>query len=320
MVNASEIEGRIDSVKNVRKITRTMKAVASAKLNRAQKRIEQARDYSRQMESVIRKVLGRHPGIDHELFYERSDEEDGVDASDENEEELEDSHPAYVMMCGDRGLCGSYNSKVFTRTEEQLDRSAQASLYIVGGQGINYFQRHDAPVKKTYQNIWDDLDYELSMRISDRLISDFKEGDVTSVTLIFQEFESAMVQHVREYPLLPLSRKNFYDYQQQRESEDSAEDTDDFDENREFDFEYEPDAETLINRLFPRHVRTQVYTALLDAYAALQGARMVAMDNANENANEMIDDLTLEYNQARQSSITREIADITGGAEALREE
>ncbi len=305
MVNASEIEGRIESVRNVRTITRTMKAVASAKLNRAQDRIERARDYSRKMQSVLRRVLDRHPEIDHDLFH-----------GDSEDDRSDDSHPAYVVMCGDRGLCGTYNSNVFSRTEQRLDSKAQASLYVVGGEGESYFKRHDAPVKATYQNIWDELDYELSLRISDRLISDFRNGNVTSVTVIFQEFESAMVQHLREYPLLPLSQEKFYEYQKTRESDTVPGDPGD---ETGFDFVYEPDAQTLINRLFPRHVRTQLYTALLDAYAALQGARMVAMDNATENANDMIDDLTLEYNQARQSSITREIADITGGAEALRE-
>jgi len=308
MVNARDIENRIDSVKNVRKITRTMKAVASAKLNRAQKRIEQARAFSQDMERVIQKVLDRHPGIDHDFFY-------GDDEETELSEDT-DTNPAYLMMCGDRGLCGSYNSNVFERTEDRLEEQ-DSTLYIVGAQGVNYFQRYDAPIEYTYDDIWDDLDYEFSMKISDRLINDYLEGSLTSVTLIYQEFESAMVQHVREYPLLPLNRSDFYEFD--REDDDTGSGETNQDDNP-FDFLYEPNAETLIDRLFPRHVRTQVYTALLDAYAALQGARMVAMDNATENANEMIDDLTLEYNQARQSAITREIADITGGAEALREE
>lgn len=303
MVNAKEIESRIDSIDNVRQITRTMKAVASAKLNRAQSSIERAREYAHEMDTVIREILDRHPGITHEFFH---GEDDDTTLSDD-----EDTNPAYLMMCGDRGLCGSYNSKVFSKTEDCLRKVNNPELYIVGGQGINYFNSHDVDIKSKYSDIWDDLDYELSLQISDRIIEDFLDGDVTSVTLIYQEFESAMVQHVREYPLLPLNRVDFYENQ----DDESDIENNDF----QFDFIYEPNASELINDLFPRHVRTQVYTALLEAYAALQGARMVAMDNATENANEMIDDLTLEYNQARQASITREIADITGGAEALRD-
>lgn len=315
MVNASEIEGRIDSVENVRQITRTMKAVASAKLNRAQDRIERARDYAHEMENVIRELLGRHPGIEHEFFHESADE--GMLPPEE------DTHPAYLMMTGDRGLCGSYNSNVFSRAEEKLEDSAEPSLYVIGKRGIDYFNRHDGPIEETYSDLWDDLDYEYSFRISDRLIEDYLNTEITSVTLIYQEFESAMVQHLREYPLLPLNQGEFYgrDVSKSGDEAESPEETvpADNDAEDEFDFIYEPDATTLTERLFPRHVRTQVYTAMLEAFAALQGARMVAMDNATENANEMIDDLTLEYNQARQSAITREIADITGGAEALRE-
>lgn len=314
MVNARDIENRIDSIDNVRQITRTMKAVASAKLNRAQNRIENARAYAHDMETAIKEILDRQPDIDHDFFH-------GV-PEDGSLPEDEDDKPAYLMMCGDRGLCGSYNSKVFTRTEELLNQDAEPVLYIIGGQGINYFQRHNAPIEHTYESIWDELDYEFSFQISDRLINDYLEGDITSVTLVYQEFESPMVQHVREYPLLPLNRGEFYEKPTGtiRDIEDDDDGQERTEEEFQFDFIYEPNAEGLVEKLFPRHVRTQVYTAMLEAYAALQGARMVAMDNATENANEMIDDLTLEYNQARQASITREIADITGGAEALREE
>jgi len=311
MVNAREIEGRIESVQNVKQITRTMKAVASAKLNRAQNRIERARDYAHEMESVIRELLARHPGIEHDFFHGSA--EDGV-LPDE-----EDTHPAYLIMTGDRGLCGSYNSNVFSRAEKCLENSADPTLYIVGKTGIDYFNRHEGPIEHTYSNIWEDLDYEYTFNISDRLIEDYLNTEITSVTLIYQEFQSAMVQHVREYPLLPLNRTDFYGHTPRYEEE--AEDEDELETDElQFDYEYEPNAEGLVNRLFPRHVRTQVYTQMLEAFAALQGARMVAMDNATENAKEMVEDLTLEYNQARQSAITREIADITGGAEALRNE
>lgn len=312
MVNAREIESRIDGVKNVRKITRTMKAVASAKLNRAQDRIERARAYAHDMEDTIREVLARHSEINHEFFHEQSN--DGQ-LSDE-----QDTNPAYLVLAGDRGLCGSYNSNVFERAEKRIEQSSEPTIYCVGDSAANYFQRYSKLVRKNYTNVWDDLDYESTFRITDRLIEDYLETDHTSVTVIYNEFESAMVQHIREYPLLPLNRSDFYGFDSGPEGSQTNEDQEVVDRDEQFDYKYEPDAETLIDRLFPRHVRTQVYTTMLEAFAALQGARMIAMDNATENANEMIDDLTLEYNQARQSSITREIADITGGAEALREE
>ncbi|MFB6346389.1 MAG: ATP synthase F1 subunit gamma [bacterium] len=315
MVNARDIESRIDGVKNVRQITRTMKAVASAKLNRAQDRIERARAYAHDIGHTIRQVLARHSEIEHEFFH---GEHSGGELSEE-----EDTNPAYIILTGDRGLCGSYNSNIFRRAEKRIEESSEPTIYCVGEAGANYFTRYDEIVRKTYSNIWDELDYERSFPITDRLIEDYLETDITSVTVIYNEFESAMVQHIREYPLLPLNRADFYSFESGPEDNGPEHPevlTDESEESHIFDYKYEPNAEMLIDRLFPRHVRTQVYTTMLEAYAALQGARMIAMDNATENANEMIDELTLEYNQVRQSSITREIADITGGAEALRED
>jgi len=297
MTTERDIQRRIESVGNVRQITRTMKAVASAKLSRAQARIERTRPYAGEIEESIRAILARHPEVDHPFLAD-------LPASGILSEEL-DTRPGYLVLTADRGLCAAFNANVLQRAEEKLERRENAVLYPVGQRGVRYFQRHEAPVASAYPDFWGDLEYGQAVTLANQLAGDLIDGDRTSVTIIHNEFESAMVQNVVEYPLLPLNRDDFVPEM----ADEGA-----------TDFLYEPDAEAVIEELFPRHLRTQVFTALLESFAAEQGARMVAMDNATENATEMIDDLTLEYNRARQSSITREIADITGAAEALREE
>lgn len=298
MAKEKDLKRRIDSVKNVRQITRTMKAVASARLNRAQERIMEARPYSREIEKTIRSILNRHPDIDHPYLYRPGDDEDEIP-------EDEDTHPVYLVLTGDRGLCGSFNSNVQKRVDRLIEENPTARLFVIGKRGVRYFQRDGAEIVEPYVDFWDSMDYGDAVRITNDLVDEFELEETTSITLVYNEFESAMVQHVVEYPLLPLNREDFY--------------VPEGDPRTTIDYLYEPDPESVIDSIFPQHIQTQVWTSLLESYASEQGARMVAMDNATENANEMIEDLTLEYNKARQQTITREIAEIVGGAEALEE-
>lgn len=298
MATAKEIKGRIDSVKNVRQITKTMKAVASAKLSKAKDRIEQSRPYARQIESTIHSILERHPDIEHPFLLPKADEDGNV--------EFVDDHPLYLVMTGDRGLCGAFNSNVQRYVDSILEEKEDVKLHVIGKRGLGYFEHNDAPIDQSYVDFWDGFDFGDVRRVTGNLLDEFELSDTTSVNLVFNQFESAMAQKVVEYPLLPLDRE--------LESDDETEEA----TPPKIDFLYEPSAKEVIENLFPRHVRTQVYVAMLESNASEQGARMVAMDNATENANEMIDDLTLDYNQIRQATITQEIAEIVGGAEALK--
>ena len=299
MVTAREIKNRIESIGNVQKITSTMKAVASAKLNRVRDRMENARPFAREIEDSIRELISRNPEISHPYFAPEEEDLAGT--------EPEADRPGYLVLSGDRGLCGSYNHNVFRHVEglikEHRERGDEPSLYVVGKRGVRHFRTRDVHVEREFEDLWDDLNYVNSLAVTRALVDGFETGNLTSVGIVFTEFESPMVHKVKPYPLLPLTREEF-----EKEELDLP-----------VDFLYEPDARDVVDHLFPRHVRTQVYQAMLESYASEQAARMVAMDNATENADEMIDDLTLEYNQVRQASITRQIAEISGGAEALKE-
>lgn len=303
MPTAEEVKGRIDSVENVRKITKTMKAVASAKLSKAKKKIVSSRPYARAIESSIRSILRRHDEIDHPYFYQADEASDGFD----------DHTPIYLVLTGDRGLCGSFNSNVQRHAERILEERENVKLYVVGKRGLNYFNHIGAEVDESYTDFWDEFDYTSAQSVTRDLLDEFELTDATSVTIIHNEFESAMVQNVVEYPLLPLNREDFLESSEDGEVSGEKESS-----GEEIDFLYEPDSESVIEKIFPKHVKTQVYVTMLESNASEQGARMVAMDNATENANEMIEDLTLDYNQIRQQTITREIAEIVGGAEALK--
>jgi F-type H+-transporting ATPase subunit gamma len=307
MPTAEEVKGRIDSVENVRKITKTMKAVASAKLSKAKKKIVRSRPYARAIESSIRSILERHDEIDHPYFY---DTDSDAESGEEAEADFDDHTPIYLVMTGDRGLCGSFNSNVQRHMESVLEERENVQLFVVGKRGLNYFEHIGAPVAESYTDFWDEFDYSTSRSVTRDLLDEFELSDATSVTLVYNEFESAMVQNVVEYPLLPLNRTDFLESDGEGDAVEQGDPT--------VDFLYEPSAQDVIEKIFPKHVKTQVYVAMLESDASEQGARMVAMDNATENANEMIEDLTLDYNQIRQQTITREIAEIVGGAEALK--
>jgi F-type H+-transporting ATPase subunit gamma len=304
MANLRDIRNRIDSVENTKQVTRAMKMVAAAKLRRAQERIFDTRPYAYKIRELLEHLTEELDPTMHP-FFEAPAEAEGT---------------LVVIITADRGLCGGFNSNVISTAERVIEDERAAGrddddLYLlcVGEKGHRHFHKRDHRLVGDYQGIFDDLSFGVAKQIVQDAVEGFERGIWGNVRIVYNEFKNTITQNRIVEPLLPIPEERF-------QTPVMEEEADLFElpaNGRAIDYLFEPDARTLLDELVPRFLYYQVWRALLESNAAEQGARMVAMDNATENAEEMIEDLTLEYNRARQNAITMELLDIASGAEAL---
>ena len=306
MANLRDIRNRIDSVESTKQVTRAMKMVAAAKLRRAQEQIFQARPYAYKIRELTNHLKRELDPTAHS-FFQAPNEATGA---------------LVIVITADRGLCGSFNSDAIETAKNLIEtsyarekRDDELFLLCVGEKGYTHFKKRDVRLVGDYQGIFDDLSFDIARQVVQDAVEGFERGIWGEVMVVYNEFKNTIVQNQIVEPLLPIPEERF-------ETPVMREEADVFDlpENGQaIDYIFEPDARGLLDELVPRFLYYQMWRALLESNAAEQGARMVAMDNATENAEELIEDLTLEYNRARQSAITRELLEITSGAEALEE-
>ena len=284
MANLKDIRDRIKSVKSIQKVTKAMKMVAAAKMRKAQERMEQARPYTHRLTEVIHHLL---PDIDRELL-------PLLDIR-------EIQRVGYIVVTSDRGLAGSFNTNVLKKAQQEIDEigKQKVDLFCIGKKAIDHFKRRNYNIVQSHIEFWNDLDFPHAMKMSEGIISHFINGEVDEIHVVYNEFVNIATQSIQSERLLPL--------------EYGSEDT-----ITHVDRLYEPSKEKLVRSLIPRHLNIQMWKYLLESYASEQAARMVAMENATDNAEDMIKDLSLEFNKARQASITKEMLEIVGGAEALK--
>jgi len=296
MPTLRDIKRRIASVKSTQQITRAMKLVAAAKLRRAQERVTEARPYCRIMDEMVSDLALRSPREMHPLL--RGPVSDSGDGT---------TRKLLLVITGDRGLCGAFNSNIIRRSLDLLradqDNPDVSLVLIVVGRKARDFYRRRGPVaiRSEYVNFFDKLAFSHAAQIGQDVASAYASNEVDQVQLIYNEFRSAASQRVVVETLLPI--------QSDAGSSETA----------GVEYRFEPSPKAILETLLPRHVEVQVYRALMESLAAEYGARMAAMDNATKNASEMIDLLTIQFNKARQERITRELLEIVGGAEALRQ-
>jgi F-type H+-transporting ATPase subunit gamma len=299
MPSLKAIRTRITSVKNTRKITRAIKLVSTAKLRRAQEALIAARPYA----SAITKVVGELSAVagteSHKLFEERPL-----------------SKVAIVVMTSDRGQAGAFNANVVKAVERyaanELSGATEVSLRIIGRKGNQYFARRRATVTSFDIAPTGATALELARETANRAIDDFVTGKVDRVFLAYNEFKSAISQVTRVKQILPVVPEKTTALTTTTSAAAHGE------PDASSDFLYEPGKQELLNRLVPLYVQIQLYRASLESIAAFFAAQMTAMENATKNAGEMVARLTLSYNRARQASITKELLEIIGGAEALK--
>ncbi len=288
MPTLRDIRRRIRSVESTQKITRAMKLVAAAKLRRAQERILAARPYAVKMAELLSSLVSRAEGEAHPLLVRRPA-----------------ARKRLVIITADKGLCGAFNSNILRASLAFLREQGETSvtLVVVGKKARDFYRRRPYTIKSEMLGFFDHLAYSHAQELAGGLMQEYLADEVDEVHLIYNEFRSVTVQRVKREQLLPIEPAAAAEGQ----------------EGGGGDYIYEPSPGAILAALLPRHVTTQVYRALMESVAGEYGARMTAMEAATKNAKEMIGVLTIQYNKARQERITKELLDIVGGAEALRQ-
>ncbi|HZR96637.1 MAG TPA: ATP synthase F1 subunit gamma [Gaiellaceae bacterium] len=295
MASLQDIRRRITSVRNTRKITKALELVAGARLRRAQSRIEEMRPYADRMQELMVGTARAASSFRNLPLMQRRDVR----------------RVALLVITGDRGLAGPFNGQVLRRSFE-LERQERAEGHevlwlVVGRKGASTlrFRRYD--VTASFAGFVDRPTYTDAQGIAHRLAELYTEEQVDRVVLVYNRYESALVQRVTVSDLLPIP-------------EDVLEESDDMSDRERAlrgDFIYEPEADEILQRLLPVYLETEIYRALLESAAAFLASQMTAMRNASKNAGELIDRYTLQMNRARQAQITQEILEIVAGADAL---
>lgn len=293
MASLKDIRKRIQSVKNTRQITRAMKMVAAAKLRRAQDNIVNARAYAYRIYSLL-VSLSKMQDMKHPLLEKR-----------------EEKRIRVVVLAGDRGLCGSFNSSVFKKADAFVKTKRAAGVEVTVdaiGKKAFEFAKNKPGFGKHHEGLLGKGSYTNTSDVAGKILGDFLEGKFDACYLVYNEFKSAISQKVIVEKLVPISV----------EAPEGVTKLVVEKENDEYrDAVFEPSKQEVLDALIPRHFKTQMFRAVLESIASEHGSRMSAMENATKNASEMIDGLTLEYNKARQAAITKELSEIVGGMEAM---
>lgn len=305
MASQKEVKNRIASVKNIHKITRAMEMVAAARLRRAEQRIEHMRPYAQAIRKMTREVAeASQGGASRVALLQTRDEIKRV---------------GIVLVTGDRGLAGAFNTNIIReglRLKAEYQREGtEVSFRVVGRRGNSTLTFRGEEVDAAYTGFTDRPGFANAREISRDLVTAFRDAEVDKVELIYNRYVSPLTQYVRRHTLLPLSQAEVWG--EGVVADDAPADEELAEAHRRSDLIYEPDAEELLPQLIEEYVDLSVFRALLESAASEHGARMTAMRNASENADAMIDRLTLEMNRARQAEITQEILEVVAGAEAL---
>jgi F-type H+-transporting ATPase subunit gamma len=333
MPSLKSIRKRISSVKSTQKITRAMKMVAGARLNRAQQRITELRPYALKTKEVLVEVTAEgRSALAASMRAKVVAAPEAEATPDETVETVEDAlerrsvmpaHPlleetperrvVLVVLTSDRGLCGSFNASICKLAEQEWrrreERGQVVQLVVIGRKGRDFFRRRNAPMEYV-EGVWEDLSIHGARKLARTILAPFlRQNDrADAIYVVYNEFKSAISQKVSCERLLPVETPS--------EQEKVA--TEDVEVVPELKFEFEPGEGALLEQLVPMYVQVSVLRAMLESMASELGARMTAMDSATSNAADMIARLTLQYNRARQAAITKELMEIIGGSEALK--
>lgn len=292
MAGLKEIRTRIASVKTTRQVTSAMKMVSAAKLKKAQDAIIQIRPYADKLHQILVTLSANLENVEDSVFTQQRNP----------------GKVLVILISSNRGLCGGFNSNITkkaielvrTKYSQQL-QLGNVSFICIGKQGMRQLKHRGMNVIGDNNSLFDELTFENVSKISSEIMKAFEQGDYDRIEIVYNQFKNAAVQIQATEQFLPVEIKD-----------------EDPEAKNNYNFIYEPSQEYIIKELIPRSLKIQFYKALLDSHAAEHGARMTAMHQATDNATELIRSLTLEYNKARQASITGEILEIVSGAEALK--
>ena len=286
MANLKEIRARISSVGSTMQITSAMKMVSAAKLKRAQDAILKLRPYSDKLTELLNNLSSSLDSSDGSVY----------------SEEREVASVLLVAITSNRGLCGAFNTNVLKQIKhlsEEVYTDKKVSLLTIGKKGSEFFQKNNFNIVSSHDEIYDDLTFENSANISNKIIESYLAKRFDKIVIVYNQFKNAATQNIISEQYLPLV-------------------TPESESNKQTDYIFEPSQSTIVSELIPKSLKSQLFKGILDSYASEHGARMTAMHKATDNASELKKELTLTYNKARQAAITGEILEIVGGAEALK--
>jgi F-type H+-transporting ATPase subunit gamma len=302
MASQKDVKNRISSVRNIQKITRAMEMVAAARLRRAEQRIEHLRPYAGAIRRMTRRTVEAVENIPNMPLLEEHDSVERV---------------GLLLVTGDRGLAGAFNSQIVRagnrRAEELADEGKDVVWYASGRRGVGSLRFRGREVTGAYEGFTDRPAFADARDIAGDMAAAYVDGKVDRVEVIYNGYVSPLTQTVTTEVLLPLQAIDELTSEDQDSEEDAAAE----EQSRRTSWLYEPEPEEILQRLVPDYIEISIYRALLESTASEHGARMTAMRNAQENASDMIDDLTLEMNRQRQAEITQEIMEVVAGAEGL---
>ena len=294
MATTKEIKKRIKSIRDTQKITNAMYLIASTKLRKAKNELDHTRPYFIALQNEIKRIFRISEEIENRYFYPPTGEHD-----------LPGSY-GYLVITADKGLAGAYNQSVLKETQALIDRSDQYRLYVVGDYGWRYFKSRGANVCETFTHSMHEPSLAMARDITMELLDDFDKGDFDRIYVCYTEYGGSMSAGTPMHDrLIPFDRDDFVPQGEEKDRDASTV------------FEYEPDVETVLERIIQSYMVGYVYSALVNSYSSEQNARMMAMDSANDNASDLLDTLEKQYNHLRQNAITQEITEISSGARSL---
>ncbi len=293
MANAKEIQTRIKSIQDTMKITNAMYMISSSKMKKAKKILEETEPYFYNMQAAIARILRHVPDIQHPFFSER------------HLVPKEQRKIGTIVITGDKGMAGAYNHNVQKMTEEFLETPGLHKLYVLGVVGRQYFGKKKVDMDGSFRYTVQKPTMHRARLIADEVVRAFIERELDEVRIIFTQMQSAVSMETMNMQLLPLKKANF-------QPKEIPVDT------YQEELEFSPSADVVLDTMIPDYITGLIYGCLVEAYASENNARMMAMQSSTDSAGEMLKDLSVQYNRARQAAITQEITEVIGGAKAQK--
>ena len=294
MATTTEIKNRINSVKNTQKITSAMYLISSTKMRKAKSELQKTRPYFDAIEHEIRRIFQSTSDVDSIYFYP----EKGRKPAETY---------AYLVITADKGLAGSYNYNVIKRAEAEMSKHKKVKLYVVGDFGRRYFMKHGIEIEQSFLYTAQNPTFTRARQICSILMEEYNERRVDEIRIIYSDMENELTSTVKMARLLPFERKSFI-----------SNEVDPEEKKVDKEYNFYPSVNVVLDNIMNGYIAGKIYGALVDSFSAEQNARMNAMSSANNNAEELLADLSIQYNRVRQAAITQEITEVAAGAKAQK--
>ena len=292
MATTKEIKNRINSVKNTQKITSAMYLISSTKMRKAKAELERTRPYFDQQEHEIKRIFQTTIDVTSKYFYPKTGRKPAETY-------------AYLVITADKGLAGAYNHNVLKAAEEEMRKHKKVKLYVVGEFGRRYFTKHNIPIEKSFLYTAQNPTFTRAREICSILLEEYDKRAVDEIRVIYSDMENELVSTVKKERILPFDRREFLTKKENKNEKDMH-------------YEFTPSVDEVLNHVVIGYVAGYIYGALVDSFSAEQNARMNAMSSANKNAEELLAELSIQYNRVRQAAITQEITEVAAGAKAQK--